>query len=214
MTKETKMQEQQKEIIEFDVVKSDLKKVISAHKRFTIQGKNVEASPLSWIKFQITQEELILQTTDGNKALQTKLKLVDNFGSTSGCFKLSMALVSKLSFIKGKLDIIRIKKDGDNVEFYDIEYNSTQKLVVKPDDVVYPNIEKVIPTKNNFRVHLSQNATKDIASLKAPLGYIDLSLDPKNNLAVILVETNSENVSQQAILCPAIKGKDGEDKES
>lgn len=194
-------------IIEIDVVKSDLKKVLSAHKRFAIQGKNVESSVFSWIKFIVSEEELILQTTDGNRALSTKLKLIDNFGA-SGDFKLSMALVSKLSFVKGDLDQIRIRKDGENVEFEDVEYNSTQKLTIKPEDTAYPNVDKAIPKKNNFTVTVSQKLIKDIASMKAPLGWVDLSFDVKNNLAAILVETNSENVSQQAILMPIDKNPD------
>ena len=197
----------QNNIIEIDVVKSDLKKVLSAHKRFAIQGKNVEGSCLSWIKFIISDEELILQTTDGNRALNTQLKLVDNFGA-SGEFKLSMALVSKLSFVKGELDQIRIRKDGENVEFEDVEFNSTQKLTIKPEDAHYPNIEEAIPKKNNFTITVSQKLIKDIASMKAPLGWVDLSFDTKNNLAAILVETSSENVSQQAILMPIDKQQD------
>ena len=202
-----KKNEEQSAIIEIDVVKSDLKKVLSAHKRFAIQGKNVEGSILSWIKFIITEEELHLHTTDGNRALISKLKLVENFGAT-GEFKLSMALVAKLGFMKGELDQIRIRKTGENVEFEDVEFNSIQKLTIKPDKEPYPQIEKVIPTNNTFTVTVSQKLIKDIASMKAPLGYVDLSFNPKNNLSAILVETNSENVSQQALLMPADKKND------
>lgn len=207
-----KKEQVQSGIIEVDVVKSDLKKVLSAHKRFAIQGKNVEGSCLSWIRFFVTDEELILQTTDGNRALKTRLKLVDNFGA-SGEFKLSMALVSKISFVKGELDQIRIRKDGENVEFEDVEFNSTQKLTIKPADEHYPNIDECFPKKNSFTVTVSQKLIKDIASMKAPLGWVDLSFDVKNNLAAILVETNSENVSQQAILMPIDKRQE-EDKKN
>lgn len=150
-----------------------------------------------------------MQTTDGIRALNTKLKLIDNFG-VSGEFKLSMALASKLSFIKSELDEIRIKKEGENVEFQDFEFNSVQKLKIKPETENFPKIEQVIPKKNNFTVTLSQKLIKDIASMKAPRGEVDLSFDTENNLAIVLVETNSENVSQQAILMPMNKHRDQE----
>lgn len=196
-------------LIEIDVVKSDLKKVLAAHKRFAIQGKNVEGSPLSWIRFIVSDDELTLQTTDGNRALNSKLTIIDNFAN-SGEFKLSMALVSKLSFVKGELDQIRIKKQGENVEFEDVEFNSVQKLTIKPENDNFPDVEKVLPKKNNFTVTVSQKLIKDIASMKAPLGFVDLSFDTKNKLAAILVETNSENVSQQAILMPIDKQQEKE----
>ncbi len=209
---EEKNKQKVNQIIEADVVKSDLKKVLSAHKRFSIQGKNVENSQLSWINFKITDEELILSTTDGSRALVTKLKLIDNFEGT-GEFNLSMALVSKLSFVKGELDQIRIRKDGENVEFSDYEFNSIQKLTVKPEDDIFQDIEKVIPKKNNFTVCVSQKLIKDISSMKAPLGFVELSFNVSNNLAAILVETNSDNVSQQALLMPVDKQKQNKEKE-
>ena len=39
-------------MIEVDVIKSDLKKVLSGQKRFAVQGKNVEGSILSAINFK------------------------------------------------------------------------------------------------------------------------------------------------------------------
>lgn len=212
MSNTEKPQATSTEVIEIDVVKSDLKRVLAAHKRFAVQGKNVEGSSLSWINFKISEEEMVLSTTDGTRALISKLKLVENFEGNTGEFNLSMALVAKLSFIKGQLDQIRIKKEGENVEFSDIEYNSTQKLTIKPEDQKYPNVEGVVPqrNKNSFTVTVSQKLIKDVASMKAPLGWVDLSFDLQNNLAAILVETHSENVSQQAILMPIDKQKQEE----
>lgn len=201
MTKE-ETTPKKKDIIEFNVTKSDLKKVLSAHKKFALQGKDVERSKLSWINFRVTEEELILTTTNGFKGLISKLKLLENLGTT-GEFNLSMALVSKLSFIKGALEEVKITKQGNTVEFEDIEYNSIQKLTVKPEDEPYPHIDKLIPKKHNFTIAVQQKYLKDLPSLKSTLGYMELSFDTKNNLAPILVETNSEYVSQQAIIMPA-----------
>ena len=192
------------ELIEVDVVKSDLKKVLQAHKRFSIQGKNVEGSVLSGINFTVKADELILKTTDGNRALISRLHLQDSYGKETGEFTLSMALVSKLSFVKGELDIIRIVSNGSTVEFVDFEYNSTQKLTIRWDKN-FPKIDDVIPTKNNFSVTVSQKLIKDISSLKAQAGALDISFNTNNKLAAILVETASENVKQQAILMPIDK---------
>ena len=39
--------------IEFEVQKADFKKVLSAHKRFAVSGKNVENSVLAWIVYLV-----------------------------------------------------------------------------------------------------------------------------------------------------------------
>lgn len=207
-TKKENPQETNFPLIEIEVVKSDLKKVLSAHKRFAIQGKDVEGSNLSWINFKVSGDELSLRTTNGTQALVSKLQIISNYGN-DGEFNLSMALVSKISFIKGLFDEIRIATKKDTVEFIDNEYNSTQKLTMKTGEV-YPKIDKLIPQKRNFKISVSQKLIKDIASLKAPLGYIEILLDTNNPLAPILVETNSENLQQQALLLPASKEEEKE----
>lgn len=207
MNKEEKKEPTKKEIIEFNLVKSDLKKVLSAHKKFALQGKNVEGSKLSWINFNVTENELIIKTTDGNKGLISKLKILENFGTT-GEFNLSMALVAKLSFIKGVLEEVKITKQDNTVEFEDIEFNSIQKLTVKPEDDIYPPLEDLIPKKHNFTIAIAQKYLKDLTSLKSTLGYMELSFDTKNTHTPILVETHSENLSQQAIIMPASFQKD------
>lgn len=192
------------------VIKSDLKKVLSAHKRFAISGKNVEGSILSAIKFEIKGDILVLTTTDGDRALQTELTILTSYGEDCE-FCVSMALAAKLSFIKGELNEIIIHYENNKVEFIDEEFNSKQILRVKNAEEEFPDIQKIMTTKNNFTVTVSQKLIKDIAALKAPKGYVDISFNTKNKLAGILIETNSEEVSQKAILMP-IK-KDSTDKE-
>ena len=124
-----------------------------------------------------------------------------------------MALASKLGFIKGELNEIIIHYENGKVEFIDKEFNSNQILRTKDTDKDYkfPDVNKCIPTKNNFTVTVSQKLIKDIAALKAPKGYVELSFNTKDKLAAILCETNSEEVSQKAILMPI--QKDASDKE-
>lgn len=198
-------------ITEVTVIKSDLKKVLSAHKRFAIFGKNVEGSVLSAIKFEVKDDVLILTTTDGNRALQTELTILTSLGEDCE-FYVSMALASKLSFVKGELNEIIIHYENGKVEFIDEEFNSNQILRTKDADegCKFPDVNKCIPTKNNFTITVSQKLIKDIAALKAPKGYVDLSFNTKDKLAVILCETNSEEVTQKAILAPIKKDADKE----
>ena len=191
--------------IEFEVQKADLKKVLSAHKRYAVSGKNVESSVLAWIKFSIKDEELTLSTTDGDRALVSKLSIMKPTGD-DGEFLLSMASAAKLSFMKGEFDIILVHCEGGKVEFIDPEFKTTQILLTKHDEAHYfPNIENAIPTKTNFTITVSQRLIKDIAALKAPKGYVDLHFNSENNLQAILIETKSDEVSQKAILMPIRK---------
>ena len=193
--------------IEITVIKSDLKKALAGHKKFSIQGKNIEGSILSAIHFIIKDDTLTLETTDGNRALVSNLKILTKIGDDCD-FNLSMALCSKLSLIKGELDEIKIISNGKKTEFFDAEYNSTLTLENNDYDQVFPNIAKVTPKKNNFIVTVSKKLIKDISSMHAPQGWIDLCFDPKKSTAAILIENSDENISQQAILMPMKRAED------
>lgn len=197
-----KEQTENKERIQIDIVKSDFKKVISAHKRFSLQGKNVEGSNLSAINFKIKDNELTLTTTDGYRALISKLAITDNYGE-DGEFNLSMALVSKLALIKSEVDVVRIVSEDNNVQFIDEIYNSVQTLPRRFD--TYPKVEQVIPAKTNFSVRVSQRLIKDIASLRTPKGYVDIQFNTKCDTQAIIVEAKTEEVTQTGILMPIAK---------
>lgn len=186
---------------EINVIKSDLKKALAAHKKFALQGKNIEGSILSAIHFIIKGNILTLETTDSIRALVSKLKILTKVGDDCE-FNLSMNLCSKLSLIKGELDEISIILNGKKAEFFDPEYNSTLTLEVNDYDGVFPNINKCLPKGNNFIVRLNKKLIKDISSMHAPQGYIDLCFNPKQPLKPILVETANDNLEQQAILAP------------
>ena len=190
--------------ISIKVTKSDLKKVLSAHKRFALQGKDVEYSVLSSIKFQVTDDELILTTTNGDRALISNLSLLRNEGD-SGEFILSMALVSKLALIKNNiLDEIIIKTKEDTVEFVDEIFNSVQVLPKKTDN--YPEVEKLIDKNSNFTIRISQKMIYALASLKTTkLGYLDISFNTSKDTNRILVETATDNVKQKAIIMPMVR---------
>ena len=197
---------------EITVIKSDLKKALSAHKRFAISGKNVEGSVLSWIKFEIKDDILTLSTTDGTRALQSELTVLTSYGEDCE-FCISMALASKLSFVTGEIDEITIHYENGNVNFIDEEFNSNQIFAERKlaGDTKFPDIKAVIPTKNNFVVTVSQKLIKDIAALKVPKGYVDLHFNAKNNIAAILVAASSEELNQKAILMPIDKSRDEEE---
>ena len=191
--------------IEFEVQKTDFKKVLSAHKKFAISGKNVENTVLAWIKFSVKDKELTLTTTDGSRALISKLSIMQPTGA-DGEFLLSMTSVGKLSFLKGEFNITLIHCEGGKVEFIDPEFKTTQTFIAKKENTAkFPSVEKVIPNKKDFTVTVSQKLIKDIAALKAPKGYVELSFNSKNNMQPILVETKSDDVSQTAIFMPIRK---------
>ena len=141
---------EQKNYIEVCVIKSDLKKALAAHKRFAITGKNVENSQLAWIEFSVEGDTLTLVTTDGDRALRSKLSVLASYG-LDGKFCLSMAIASKLSFVKGNMDEIILHYENGNAEFIDQEFNSNQILAAKSEELgEYPNVESCFPLVTNF----------------------------------------------------------------
>lgn len=194
---------------QISVIKSDLKKALAAHKKFSIQGKNIEGSILSAIHFIIKNKTLTLETTDGTRALVSDLDITDKTGVDCD-FNLSMVQCSKLPLLKGELDEITIISDVTHIEFFDSEYNSTFKLEINDYDGVFPNISKVAPKNNNFIVRVSKKLIKDISAMHSPAGYIDLCFNPKKPNNAISVVNTSDNFSQQAILMPISQGDDTE----
>lgn len=190
---------EEKNNIEIDVVKSDLKKVLAAHKKFAHQGKDQEQNILGGIKFTVLSEALNIETTDGCRALESELKLLANYDDKKGDFVLSAALASKLSFPKGDLNIVRIIAHDKEVEFIDYDYNTTQKLLIK-EAKGYPKIKDVFPENRNFQTSISKRFIKDLSSLKGNI--LTLQGNAENKLEPILVKSESEGVISTALLSP------------
>lgn len=57
--------------IMIDVSKADFKKAIKAHKRFSLIGKGADQTAFGCIRFEIKEDKLILNSTDGNGALKS-----------------------------------------------------------------------------------------------------------------------------------------------
>lgn len=184
------------EIIEIEINKTIFKKAIKAHKEFAQQGKNIEDSPLAWIKFIINDENLELLSSNGSQALISKIEIHHNY-KTQGEFCLSAKLVSKLSFTKTKLDEIKIYSDGTTVEFIDTENSSIQSLPKKFGS--FPNIKAAFPKTKQTDFVVYEHAIKDLTKLKSESGVISFAHIPQEN-KIILNTTESEQFHQQAII--------------
>ena len=197
MTTKEKVETQENVII--DVSKIDFKKAIKAHKKFAANGKSADETALGCVQFLIDDENLILTSTDGNMALISKIKLLDNFG-TKNTFCLSANLLSKLTLPKGKMDTLRISADETNAEFVDFEFGISQ--LVKLKTCIFPNVEKCIPKNNNFTVRLSLAQLKDLALMHSKTNLVNLSFDTSNNLKSVLITSDHSDFSQTAIAMP------------
>ncbi len=204
----TTKEEANSSTIAFKIGKNDFKKALSVHKRFSLTKKDDDKSPLGWIEFTAEKKEVFLATTDGAKALITKIGIM-NPVNTSGKFCLSMAQCSKLSFLKGEFDTIDIQITNDKAIFTDDEFKQTQILALmkndKENNFYFPDIKNVIPKDTNFKVSISTRIIKDIGMLKSPKGYVDLLFNTKNASQAILIEVNSEDFSEQAIVMPVVQ---------
>ncbi len=200
MTK-TKEKVEQTLTVEFDVDKSDLKKIIKTHKRFALA--RAEGSPLQLIHFNLKDNVLTIESTDGEKALLTEIGIAENFGSDFD-FCLNSVLLSKITLLKDKiLNTVRISKRGNFIDFIDLVYETTQSLKICQSEPKYPNIKEVIPNENKmFRIGVSPVLIKDVASLVSKKGYLEMFFNPENPLSAIVVKANSDVINQKAIVMP------------
>ena len=190
------------ETFKIEVPKSALKKAIQSHKKFALQGKNTESSPLSAIQFVIETNKLNLLTTDGNKALVSYIEILASEGEINKqSFLLSMEQTSKVVLKKDKLlNSIAIIKKGDYIEFQDTTYETTQKLKTRKKDN-FPNIITTIPTDNSFHISVMPYQIKALASIKTD-DVINIFFNTKpDTKKVLLVEAKTVNLEQQAVIC-------------
>ena len=187
--------------IMIDVSKADFKKAIKAHKRFSLIGKGADQTAFGCIQFEIKEDKLILSSTDGNGALKSEIKIIENFGK-QGTFCISTELLNKLAFPKGKLfDTIKISSDEENAEFVDYEFNLSQLVKIKKD-LNFPEIEKVMPLKNDFIVRVSLSHLKDLSYLYSQTGLVDFCFDTKNNLRSVVIKSTKGELEQSALIMP------------
>ena len=187
-------------IIKFDISKLEFKKAIKAHKKFSLIGKGADQTSLGCINFKITEEKLILTSTDGIGALISEIEMINNFGE-AGEFMLSTELLSKLTFPKGKQDILRISANETNAEFVDVEFLISQMLAVKKN-IPFPDLESVKPKNNSFNVKISLSQIKDISQMYSKTGLVNFHFNTKDNFQNILITTDETDFNQIAIIAP------------
>ena len=187
--------------IMIDISKTDFKKAIKVHKRFSLTGKGADQTSLGCIQFKITEKKLILSSTNGSTALTSELELLDKHTDTTGTFYLSTELLNKLAFPKGKMDVLRISADSVNAEFIDFEFSLSQMISIKRISN-FPNLKEIEPKDNFFIVKLSLSQIKDIAQMYSKTSILNFAFDAKNNLKNIVVSSEETEFFQTALLAP------------
>lgn len=198
--------------IYFDVSKTDLKKIIKAHKRFS--AVKAEGSVLSLIHFKLVDDTLTIETTDGFKALITELEVLDYFKNME--FYLNTNLLSKITLLKDKiLNSVRIIKKGECIEFHDLIYETVQTFKICKPEQAFPNIKSICENRpdSNFEIGVNPELIKDIASLTTKKGYLSIFLNPKEPTAAIIVNAESDLIKQKAVVMPVDLTKTKEEKE-
>ena len=186
--------------IQIEISKQDFKKAIKAHKRFCLIGKKAEGTSFGSLKFTTDKEKLYIESTDGNSALISELDVITNFGE-SGTFVISADLVTKLALHKRNQDVLQICEKDDSVLFIDVETYSMQEIL-KSKLVNFPDLEKITPKDNTFKVKLTTTQIKDISAIASKTGFIDFIFNPNNPGAVILIETEQTELTQSALILP------------
>lgn len=197
------------DFIELDISKPNLKSAIKAHKRFAICSKQITGNPLECIQFTKQGTELVLKTTDGDRALITTMSLFTENG-VDGNFCINMNLLSKMFFTaKGELETITITQKDNVVEFLDNDTNTIQ--IFQKTQCDFPELQKVIPaTDKRAKIGVSKNLIKDLASLKTNRGSV-LEMYIGKPLEAIVAKTTGEDISQIALVMPlSLEKKDGE----
>ena len=199
--------------IYFDVSKTDLKKIIKAHKRFS--AVKAEGSVLSLIHFKLVNDILTIETTDGVKALVTELGVVECSENMEFC--LNTNLLSKITLLKDKiLNSVRIIKKGECIEFHDLAFETIQSFKICKPNPAFPNVKSFCENRpdSDFEIGVNPELIKDIASLTTKRGYLSIFLNPKEPTAAIIVNAESDIIKQKAAVMPIdlIKKKEREEQ--
>ena len=181
--------------------KSNFKKILTAHKKFSLQGKTAEKTPLSNIQFTVYNDTLTLFSTNGFHALRTVINLMSNNGD-NGKFYLPASLCAKLSFPKGKLNEINIETNENGiVEFYDNEFSLSQTLT-SYNCIDYPTL----PNFKNEEIAdkiLTFQSIKNLSSLLAQDEDLKVYFD-KSDTGNVQIKALSSEITQDVLIAPII----------
>ena len=190
--------------VEFEINRDLLSKIIASHKKFV---GHYECNALTAFNFVLKQNILKVFTTDGNRALKSKIE-VNNITKKDIIFNIDSTLIEKLVIFKSELPCISVKVDENTITFndYAIGVIQTYKLVKHK----YPDVEKLIDgydyKERNYSIGLNKLFFSDLSVLKSNdrTNIVELNMNKENNLQPVVVKTGGEELKQVALLMPIL----------
>lgn len=188
--------------VEFEIQRELLNKIIASHKKFV---GHYECNSLTSFHFVLKQNVLKVFTTDGNRALKSKLE-VNNISKQDIEFNIDSTLIEKLVIFKSELPCIFVKVDENTITFNDESSGIIQTYRLMKHH--FPDVEKVMDgydyKEQNYSIGLNKLFFNDLGVLKCNdrTNIVELNMNKEDNLKPVVVKTGSEELKQTALLMP------------
>ena len=197
-------------MIEFEIPKETLKRIIKSHKKFSEYSEN---NPLRRFQFKLTGDSLKVLTTDGSRALESVVG-IKNITNKDCAFSIDAALIKELTVYKTSSLYITVIVDDKNALFIDKSAGITQKYtLVKSESLDFSKIFNN-SSQNMHTIFLNNNFFKDLQVLLCNEynPFIELNINKNNPEQPIVVKTvpyaqnedkvNPIEIKQTALLLP------------
>lgn len=190
----------------FNILKDEFKKAIKNHLNYTA----TDGFTLSSIHFETIDDELIIASTDGNKLLETKLKIYLTDGNDIKVnYKSNFLRVAKIQKcalqIKDFVDELEITMDEKELIINDFNNKFIYKIPALENSTfpdykqLFPNLDKNYQTIAIGKHNIQQ--LKDMITNKKT-GEILLHINKNDSNKAIIAEAQNENIENRALIMP------------
>lgn len=209
-SKKEQIQEQNENLFGCQIRKSEFEKLLKEQvKHASYYGDNI----LHSIFFELKGDILTMVSTDGNRLLETKIKVESPFGD--GCGTFDSAYLGKLKFFKNMvirseryIDVVQLNFRKDCLQIKDLA-NGIEYQVPAIDGIFPPNWKTLFPnidsdSKEYTTIGVNMRFINELNRLtpNERTGIVKLTFKNNDPLASIVAECDAVDIQTRALIMP------------
>lgn len=209
-SKKEQIQESNENLFSCQILKSEFEKLLKEQvKHASYYGDNILCS----ILFELKDDVLTMVSTDGNRLLETKIKVEAPFGN--GCGTFDSAYLGKIKFFKNMvirseryIDVIQLNFKKDCLQIKDlangIEYQVPAIEGIFPSNwkTLIPNIDSDSKEYTTIAVNMRFINELNRLTPNERTGIVKLTFKNNAPLACIVAECDAVDIQTRAVIMP------------
>lgn len=178
-------------------------KIIRSQAKFAGSASN---GLLKCILIEVEDDTMTFVSTDGNRLLESKIKIINERGINCN-IKIPAYLLTGLCLNVSNGDFVNVLINADTITIDDPANGHATILKGAYKDGVYPKYKQLIPNgfgKKEHEIAFNRSFMNDMASLvpNERTNILKIKINKTNSLDPILLSTDNPEISQRALLMP------------